>query len=66
MRGRSAFLPANQRYEAQIAIGRRLREQFDVLAQAGPDPLAALLKRLEASGDHSAPAPDTSITDFAR
>jgi hypothetical protein len=59
-------LPADQRWEAQIAIGRRLREQFEVLAQAGPEPLAALLKRLEASGNNPAPAPETVGNDMKR
>jgi hypothetical protein len=55
MRNRSAFSPPDQRREVQIVIGRRLREQFQVLTQATPEPLAALLKRLEASGESEPP-----------
>jgi hypothetical protein len=36
-------------------IGRRLREQFQVLTQAPPEPLAALLKRLETPGEGHPP-----------
>lgn len=55
MRNRNAFSPRNQRWEAQIAIGRRLRDQFQVLTQAIPEPLVALLERLEGSGEGAPP-----------